>query len=330
MFGFTSRASVSHAIAAVTVNLEYTFVPKHLGVNAHNRDDYINQYVPEFAQTLFNNGNAKVAIVIIDGTYMYMPKSSNYRVLRQSFCLHKGRHLVKIIVLVSPSGRILDVHGPYFSDSINNDAACLIDELENDRENLKNWLQAGDVVVVDTGYRDSLEYLEEMGIIPKMPAYKQRGQKQLTEEEANLTRLVTKVRWVVEARNGHIKNIFPFFRDVLPVMHVKNIRSFFRIACALINAFMCEIESEDATPELAQWMLEHVYDSNIVKAKVEVEKSVSGEKAFLAKTRFCRKSIFGEKPYPAKNRIRRKTVSGEKSYPAKTRIRRKTYPAKTR
>ena len=38
-----------------------------------------------------------------------------------------------------------------------------------------------------------------------MPHFLNKSQKQHTTEEANETRLVTKVRWVVESANGRIK-----------------------------------------------------------------------------------------------------------------------------
>ena len=70
------------------------------------------------------------------------------------------------------------------------------------------------------------------------------GQKQFTDEEANEARLITKTRWIVEARNGHIKSKFKFFRDRVPIQHVASIGDFFRICCAIINAYSPTIEME--------------------------------------------------------------------------------------
>lgn len=47
----------------------------------------------------------------------------------------------------------------------------------------------------------------------------QRGQSKLPTEEANKSRLITKTRWLVEARNGHIKSIFKFFSQIINVPH---------------------------------------------------------------------------------------------------------------
>ncbi|KAL3273389.1 hypothetical protein HHI36_014836, partial [Cryptolaemus montrouzieri] len=73
--------------------------------------------------------NFPKAVIIADGTYSYIEKSGNYRKLRQSYSVHKGRHLVKPALLVATYGFILDVQGPYFADGRNNDAEILRNEL---------------------------------------------------------------------------------------------------------------------------------------------------------------------------------------------------------
>lgn len=87
----------------------------------------------------------------IDGTYLYIPKSNNFRVLRQSYCMHKGRHLVKPTLVVAPDGYILTVQGPYFSDY-----EMLRNEYEKDVDFIREWFQDHDIFIVDRGYRDAI------------------------------------------------------------------------------------------------------------------------------------------------------------------------------
>lgn len=75
----------------------------------------------------------------------------------------------------------------------NNDATILNHMLHNNVEDLKGWFHEDDVFVVDRGFRDSLEMLEELGIRAEMPRLMSRGQKQMTTLDANASRLVTKV-----------------------------------------------------------------------------------------------------------------------------------------
>lgn len=50
-------------------------------------------------------------------------------------------------------------------------------------------------MIVDCGFLDSAGVLSELGINMEMPSFLQKGQKQHTTEEANNSRLITKVRF---------------------------------------------------------------------------------------------------------------------------------------
>ena len=113
---------------------------------------------------------------------------------------------------------------PYFSDSF----------------------QENDIVVLDRGYRDALPMLQNRGISVKMPSLHRSGQRQFSTEEANASRLVTKTRWIVEARNGHLESIFKFFSGTFVMPHVPNLGHFYRIAGVLINRYHEPIIMQDA------------------------------------------------------------------------------------
>lgn len=277
LLNFKSRQSVSLSITAVLRSLSRRFVVENLGPAAITRANFINNHVTEFANELYNpDPENRVAIIYIDGTYLKIEKSSNFRALRQSFCLHKGHHLIKPALVVAPDGYILDVHGPYFSDSRNNDAAMLRHEMELEQhENmtrLSNWLHANDVIIVDRGYRDAVDFVRNIGVECVIPPFLARGQRQFTTEEANTARLITKTRWIVEARNGHLKNIFKFLRTYIPYHHVSNCRDYLRIACALLNKYFPSIHMQGASVQLAQEMKRLAQHENVVRARVENER----------------------------------------------------------
>jgi len=272
IFQYSSRQAVSMAIATVRQSLMQRFVPNNIGFDAITRDDYITRHVTDFANELYNpEPQTTRVIAIIDGTYVYIPKSTNFRALRQSYCVHKGRHLVKPVLIVAPDGYILDIQGPYFSDSKNNDAALLQNEFIRNADRMKHWLQENDIVIVDRGYRDATELLVSLGIVWKMPALLLRNQQQLNTEDANDSRLVTKSRWVVEARNGHIKSIFKFFYQMMQIQHIPNLGDFFRIAGAIINKYHPPILMHEVNAEMARQLLEKAREPNVVQAIVEVD-----------------------------------------------------------
>lgn len=272
IFNYNSRQAASLAISTVRQSLMLRFVPQNIGLTAITRQEYINRHVTEFANALYNpNVENPTVIACIDGTYCYMEKSSNFQALRQSYNLHKGRHLIKPALIVAPDGYILDIHGPYFADSKNNDAAMLQNQFETDAGALREWLGEDVIFIVDRGYRDVLPLLENLGIDHKMPPFLELGQKQLETAQANDSRLITKSRWIIEARNGHIKSIFKFFKNTISVVHAIHLREFYLIAGALINRYRENIHMAGATAELAQQMLERAQAENTLRLRVERE-----------------------------------------------------------
>jgi hypothetical protein len=171
MFSYPSRQDVSLTISKVRLSLLVRFVPENLGYGHITRDNFIAQHVSDFANQLYNHEpNIPRAIAYIDGTYAKIPKSANFQIMRQSYCVHKHHTLLKPALVVGPDGYILDVHGPYFSDSRNNDASMLQREFERDVNGLRAWFREGDIFVVDRGYRDAIPLLEALGISIEMPS----------------------------------------------------------------------------------------------------------------------------------------------------------------
>jgi GTP-dependent phosphoenolpyruvate carboxykinase len=95
------------------------------------------------------------------------------------------------MVVTSTDGYFLTVLGPYLAR--NNDATILNYMLKSNVEDIKGWFQEDDVFVIDRGFRDSLQLLEELGIKGEMPRLMGKGDKQMSTSDANASRLVTKV-----------------------------------------------------------------------------------------------------------------------------------------
>lgn len=235
IFNNTTRQATSLAVAKVRESLMRRFVTENIGLNAITRQQFIDQHVTEYANILYNPNPANpVAVVYIDGTYVDCHKTKNFRALRQSFCRHKGRHLVKPALIVASDGYILDIHGPYFSDNHNNDAAMIRNEFEND-ETINKWFQPGDVVIVDRGYRDVIPMFREFGLVTKMPPLLQHREHQLSTENANEARKISRTRWFVESRNGHLKSKFNYLNLTQQIHVLPNIGDFYKICGAIIN-----------------------------------------------------------------------------------------------
>ena len=169
-------------------------------------------------------------------------------------------------MLVSTTGRVIDVFGPYYANAANYDAGIMHDLFQTDKIKFECFFKADDIFIVDRGFNDVLEFLQELGIDVKMPSFL-KGKKQHSTQEANKSRLVTKVRWVVEAVNGLIKT-WLFFKNIVPNKSIRYIGDDFRAVCALINLYRPpRITSNDNDQEIGNLMLELSEQNNQVKTK---------------------------------------------------------------
>ena len=97
-------------------------------------------------------------------------------------------------MLSSHLGYIVSTIGPYFADARNNDSEIMRNIIYNKRDDFRNWLRPGDIVVIDRGFRDSLPLLDSLGYKTYMSKFLNKKQTQFTATEANETRVTTKVR----------------------------------------------------------------------------------------------------------------------------------------
>jgi hypothetical protein len=90
-------------------------------------------------------------------------------------------------------------------------------------------------MVIDRGFRDSVSVMQALGLDVAMPPFLD-GRRQFLAEEANQSRCITKVRWVVEAANRRIKQ-FKYFANTIQNSSLIYLETDLSIACALINRF---------------------------------------------------------------------------------------------
>lgn len=88
--------------------------------------------------------------------------------------------------------------GPFLADGHNNDASIIKHIFKNNDQGITSWLQEDDIVIVDRGFRDAVDSMEELGLSVEIPAFL-KGKKQFSTQEANKTRTITKNRWIIES-----------------------------------------------------------------------------------------------------------------------------------
>ncbi len=119
-------------------------------------------------------------------------------------------------------------------------------------------------MVVDRGFRDSISVMQALGLDVAMPPFLD-GRRQFPAEEANQSRCITKVRWVVEAANRRIKQ-FKYFANTIQNSSLGYLESDISIACALINRYqppMATSKPEDA--EVCKTIMKLLHQKNQIQ-----------------------------------------------------------------
>ncbi|XP_037050737.1 uncharacterized protein LOC119084780 [Bradysia coprophila] len=263
----TTQQVVSNTIDAVSSALDQHFVPNYLGYYHITREEALEKHSIKLTSKILGQSESRICVVA-DGTYNYIEKPSDFELQRKTFSLHKCRNLLKPLYIVFPDGYILEAAGPYFCDSKNNDAANIRHHYEN--SDLLLFLEEGDYFLLDRGYRDVKDETVEKGFSVFMPSLLTGKRINFDCDEANSSRMVTMFRWVVEAVNARIKNVFPFFKHTIEGTYVPKIMRFNRIACAIINAYFEPLtKNKEFHDVIAEVCANDIPQSNQLKDEIE-------------------------------------------------------------
>lgn len=264
---------VRHATAIrymenVRKNLMADFVPAGLSFENVTRSKII-EHTTDLAKTLYKTNEQ--LITVWDGTYIYTQKSNNHKLQKKTYSAYKHRNLTKPFIGARTNGYIVGVWGPYQA----NTSDSIIMKIVMKKPGFEQLFQAGDVMVVDRGFRDSQAFMANRGYRCLMPSFVEKGQKQLTNQQANESRLVTKVRYVIEAVNGRLKKQSKMFSQVYPLKSQEHMWDDFRVTCAIHNAFLSRMYSDISDPEgIANRMLARVSTANKLDSLARGDKLV--------------------------------------------------------
>jgi hypothetical protein len=178
------------------------------------------------------------------------------------------------MMICATNGYIVSAMGPYLADFHNNVANITNHPLRTNQEGICDWMRSGDVMVADRDFRDILPLIQSFGWTTYMPAFLSKSTKEFTAEEANDNRKVTKIRWVVEAVNGRLKQ-YKYFDKVIPNTALPYIHECVQIVCALIHAFRRPFVQDTSNDDyIAQEMLARAKKKNVLESSL-------GDKEFL-------------------------------------------------
>lgn len=255
-----SRTTTDRAIRLARASMEKDFLFENVNFEQSHED--VASHNTTMSRILFCNGETSKAVLICDGTYIFANKSRNYEFQRLTYSGQKKRNFLKTMMVVAPNGKILYALGPYSSHD--NDAKILqmIAESTTAFDNFRN---DETVIILDRGFRDCVTFFENEGFEVMMPALlqKSKNKQQLSTLDANNSRLVTAIRFIVETINGHMKVIWKIFTHEWNPQAIPHVVIDFQICAGLRNRFFSTFESnKDNATEIAQQMVERVNKKN--------------------------------------------------------------------
>lgn len=272
-----NRKTISRKVNFGRNILLNNFVPIHYGYKKSR--EWLTAHTSDLARVLYCGNDPKKCVVILDGTYIYTCSTSNYAHQRQIYSGQKRRHLFKIMKVTSVDGSIIGTFGPF--PATKNDAEIL--KVIFEKTSIEKIFRAGDVVLVDRGFRDCVNFLKSKHLNVQIPQFIKKGQGgQLNTKQGNLSRLVTKLRYAIETANGRMKNKWHIFKKIIPSILTIHLMNDYKIGAAILNAFgkpiLCNISD---FPNIGARMLSLVEVKNKLKTIIASKKFQRIKRLFI-------------------------------------------------
>ena len=230
------QRDISRYLSQIRSAIYNDFVPYYLGAQSRSREQFLTHNDIATKILYLDENNDETLCVFADGTYCRCEKSSNNSFQYDSWSGQKKDSLIKPFIICLCDGYIIDCYGPFKAHW--NDAKIMEYILENDIELRKILLPKKTLVIADRGFRDILEkMLNKYQYTTKIPscrnvkAEKLEKYGQLTALENTESRLVSKVRWIVEKSMPKLNASLENIRNTI----IGHIAFDYKIACAIHN-----------------------------------------------------------------------------------------------
>jgi hypothetical protein len=146
---------------------------------------------------------------------------------------------VKYFVACAPHGYVMHVAGPFAPAGRAPDGNILPFEVQRN-DAFRAFAQRGGVWLADYGFRGAQV---PAGVDLRMPR-RVPADEQLSGDDNDWNRGITRWRWVVEAANQRLKT-FRYFKDVLGWQEIPNFYSYMLVVCFLFNRWYKPLVQEE-------------------------------------------------------------------------------------
>jgi hypothetical protein len=258
-----SKRAVQHRFKATLLVLTKPngFTSQNVGPSHVTRETIIEHHTTAIAKELFG---ADKLILVADSSDFPIEKSKNFELQRKSYGLKKHCNVLRMMLVTSTNGYILSATGPYFADGANNDAGIFKYEM---RGGMQGHMKEGDIWIADRGFRDAKRRAHQQGTEIHTPAFLHKASA-FTTKQANDTRMLTKLRWVVEAGHRRLKQ-FKLIGNRLHNTQIQCMDMYCTVIAALCNKYRKPLKCDSpADAQLAKLMLERREMSNILSNQI--------------------------------------------------------------
>ncbi|CAF1286217.1 unnamed protein product [Rotaria sordida] len=185
-------------------------------------------FTPDLFTKLFSN-----VVGFIDGTYFYCQKSERFEIQRKTWSEQKKRNLVKVMGIQFANGTWFDLIGPFYADGDHNDASIWNYIVAEDIGNVHDIFdEETDEFLGDRGFRD----VDDERFTVRIPFSLNKNQVQLSTENANATRKITKLRNCIERGFARLKQ-WKIINATIDTNLISKLGSLLRILGAIDNKY---------------------------------------------------------------------------------------------
>jgi hypothetical protein len=173
----------------------------------------------------FRNKLLRKTRVVIDCTEFGLESTLNFDQQGNIYSFYKTKPTAKLLLGVVPSGGAC-----YISHAFE---GCISDREIVRQSGFLDYLEPGDIVLADRGFKGADEFIEEKGATLIIPPFL-RGRKKFTLEEEHRTRIIAKARIHIERFNKRIK-IYEFLKGPIRHCHVPLVSQAVYVCSCLAN-----------------------------------------------------------------------------------------------
>lgn len=119
LFSIRNQSCISDTILQVARTLGKDFLKQNLGLGHLSRATALRDHSRDMYYKLFEEHDKTSLFLIMDGTYVYVDKPSDFEIQKLTWSGQKKRNLIKPFMIVLPSGYILEA-SPWFANGNDN------------------------------------------------------------------------------------------------------------------------------------------------------------------------------------------------------------------